>query len=66
MGRRHDLEMGKFWYNVRNRGGIEKIQKCLKFNFGHSKTHGGVLIFQKCLNHRLLSDPILKKKNLNT
>ena len=38
-------------------------QKCLKFKFEHLKTHGGVPIFQKCLNDKLLSDPILKMKN---
>ena len=44
-------------------GGVKKQQNCLKFKFGHLKTHGGDSIFQNCLNHKLLSDPILKKKN---
>ena len=44
--------------------GSEKNQKCLNFKFRHLKTDGGgVSIFQKCLNYKLLSDPILKKKN---
>ena len=35
-------------------GGLKIKLKCLKFNFGHLKTHGGgVSIFQKCLNFKL-------------
>ena len=44
-------------------GGQKNKQKCLKFKFGYLKTDGGgVIIFQKCLNYKLISDPILKKK----
>ena len=52
--------MIKKWENF----GGKKTQKCLIFKFGHLKTHG-VSIFQKCLNYKLLSDPIPKKKTLN-
>ena len=45
-------------------GGAKQQQNYLKFKFGHLKTHAGVSIFQKCLNYKFLSDPILKKKNL--
>ena len=59
------IQNGNFFDIFRNRGGgLKTKQKCLKFKFGHLKTHGwGVSIFQKCLNYKLLSDPILKKKN---
>ena len=55
------------FFKQKRGGGQQTKQKCLKFKFGHLKTHGGVSIFQKCLNYKLLSDPILKKqiKTLN-
>ena len=44
-------------------GGQKKTQISIKFIFGLLKTDGGgVRIFQKSLNYKLLSDPILKKK----
>ena len=45
-------------------GGIKQKQKCLTFKFRHLKTDGGegVSIIQNCLNHKLLSEPIQKRK----
>ena len=56
----------EFFQNIGGWGGSKTKQKSLRFKFGHLKTHGGFLIFQKCLNYKLLLDPILKKKNQNT
>ena len=57
--------MEKFQYNFCDRvEGNKKKQKCLKCKFRLLKTHAGAPIFQKGLNYKLLSDPILKEKHL--
>ena len=47
--------------NVSNGGG--ENPKMSEIQIGTFETPRGVSIFQKCLNYKLLSDPILKKKN---
>ena len=46
--------------------GPPKKEKNPNYNFKILKSNGGVSIFQKCLNYKLLFDPILKKKKKHT
>ena len=47
LGEVSQLKNGKILDIFQNRGGGKTPQKCLKFKFGHLKTHGGGLNFSK-------------------
>ena len=54
----------KFWIMSQTEGGrSEKNTKMSEIQIQTFKNRWGVSIFQICLNYKLLSDPILKKKN---
>ena len=44
-------------------GGDQKKTKMSEIQIQTFENPWGASIFQKCLNYKLLSDPILKKKN---
>ena len=43
-------------------GGLEKTDKNSQFQFENLENPGGVSIFQKCLNYKSGSDPILERR----
>ena len=43
-------------------GWVEKTDENSQFQFGNFENPGGVSIFQKCLNYKSGSDPILKRR----
>ena len=44
-------------------GGVKKTDENSQFQFGNVENPGeGVSIFQKCLNHKSGSDPILERR----
>ena len=54
---------GKFGKNSQRGGGVKKTDENSKFQFGNDENPGeGVSIFQKCLNHKSCSDPILERR----
>ena len=55
--------MGRFGENDQNREGVKKQTKMSEIQIWTFENPWGVSIFQKCLNYKLLSDPILKIKN---
>ena len=63
-GRHHNKKTGKFQYNVPNRlGGIKNKTNMSEIQIVTFENPCMVLIFQKCMKYKLLSDHILKKKN---
>ena len=60
-GRRQNKKKRKFGTKSQmgGGGGGRKKTKKSQIQIGQLKTDGGVSIFQKCLNYKLLSDPIL-------
>ena len=53
---------GKIGKNSK-RGGVKKTDENSQFQFGNVENPGeGVSIFQKCLNHKSGSDPILERR----
>ena len=48
---------------IPRRGVINKVGKHIPISILYFLKPRGVLIFQKCLNYELLSDPLQKKKN---
>ena len=54
---------GKIWEKFPKGGGVKKTDENSQFQFGNLKNLGGVVsIFQKCLNYKSGSDPILKRR----
>ena len=54
---------GKIWEKFPKGGGVKKTDENSQFQFGNVENPGeGVLIFQKCLNHKSGSDPILERR----
>ena len=53
---------GKIWEKFPKGGGVEKTDENSQFQFGNFENPGGVSIFQKCLNYKSGSDPILKRR----
>ena len=53
---------GKIWEKF-PKGGVKKTDENSQFQFGNVENPGeGVSIFQKCLNHKSGSDPILERR----
>ena len=54
---------GKIWEKFPKGGGVKKTDENSQFQFGNVENPGeGVSIFQKCLNHKSGSDPILERR----
>ena len=54
---------GKIWGKFPKWGGLKKTEENSQFQFGNVENPGeGVSIFQKCLNHKSGSDPILERR----
>ena len=54
---------GKIWEKFPKGGGLKKTEENSQFQFGNVENPGeGVSIFQKCLNHKSGSDPILERR----